>query len=747
MKSNSFLVRLSVMMLITLVTALILAGYLMFNNSKEVINEEIHEELYVIINSMQWAMSPLIEAEDSNAIMNLVNEIGSYELIESVKIIGHDYHVIYSDVPKEHGQIYMNQTVHEIFSTNAEIESKEDPDNGVYEAAVPIRKLLGQEWDNPSGEIVAVLFVSVDVDYVTGKWSELLSRTLIIFIVSNLIIFIAILSFSYMEIGRPLKAFTKAAHEISNKNYDAHIDTPLHGELADMNIAFSKMQENIKSYIKELGEAKRSTEEASDAKMIFLTNMSHEIRTPLNTILGFTELLEEQETDPEKLSDLKIVHKSGSHLLSVINDLLDFSKIEKDQMDVESIEFNVREVVRDTSDFFNVQFRSKNIDYTYGIDPSVPFICLGDMNKFRQIFINIISNAIKFTSDGEISVEVWCEDKALYVSVIDSGIGIAKDKIKSIFEPFTQTDDSVARKYGGTGLGLAICKRFANLLNGDVTVESRLDEGTKFTFWIAIEPTKREVSTGASLLCTWLNVDSELSDLVYDAVRNLPNRMDEINKAYKVDDIGVLKSQVHALKGLTGNFQMMALYELFVEADSLLKNEVIDLEAVGQCLTRINELIEQVLKAAMNECKMLDHASDSKMQSETDDLLPTHSLKLLIAEDIYENQLLLKKMLADLVTDIDVAGNGIEALEKMRLKDYDCLLLDIQMPEMSGEDVLTYFQNRPASDNIKRPYTIVLTAHATVDEKELCINLGADDYIAKPINKVKLKRTIRNLMM
>lgn len=745
MKSNSIIVRLLGVLIITITILTYITSLVLSNRLKRVLEAELHEEVFVILQSLDWAMRPLLDGEDEEGIQRLIDNISAYPIVDTLRLYDDEQIVSYSNAPLEKGIVVENQCVAGVFENNAIKKSYEDLEAGVFEAAIPVK---GSSYTHESGsDIRAVLYLSADTDYVQDLWGEVASGFQIVFVSANIIILILVGLFVYFFVGRPLNEFTKASRAVTNKNYDYKIQRHFFGEFEEFREVYDNMRTSIKLYTDELDLAKQEAERASEAKMIFLTNMSHEIRTPLNSILGFTEILEEKESDLEKKNELKIIHKSGSHLLTVINDLLDFSKIESEQMELENIIFSVREMLRDVSDFFTVQLNQKSIEYTYEVGGNVPYHCNGDANKIRQILINIISNAIKFTKEGTIHVAVDYQVPHLIFRVSDTGVGIRSDKLDSIFDAFSQSDNSIARRYGGTGLGLAICKKFALMMDGDITVESQLGKGTSFTISVEVAALESTKLLGRSILCKWINADSDLSDLVFDMVQTLPERLAKLHDMVSDAQLEAIRNEIHALKGLMGNFQMEELYSLFKSADKLLKKEVVDYNLLNGIIDDADNIVSMVYEAAQNQCKTKEDIDRVKLSEVTQKKEADKRLiDVLVAEDIKENQLLMAKMLEGYVGNIDFANNGIEAMAMLKEKHYDCLLLDIQMPVMSGEDVLNALNDKRAVDkDLETPHIIVVTAHATLDEKNKYLGLGADDYISKPINKTKLRNKLCSL--
>jgi len=742
MKNNSVLLRLILVLVLTIAIMTYIINYIVKNQLQEILEEEIHDEMFVILQSMNWAIQPLIENNEDELIQQLIENISSYPIVGSLRIYSGKDTILYSNNPLENNQSIENACVSAIYEEHVPQKFYENFDERLYEAAILIR------------DTQAIIYISADFDYILQLWFGIINHFQAIFIGANGLLLLIIILYMYFYIGRPLLLFTKASKAIAQNNYDYKLEHKFNGEFYRLKLAYDDMRINIKEYIDKLAKAKLEAEKASEAKMIFLTNMSHEIRTPLNSILGFAELLEEQETDLEKKSELKIIHKSGKHLLTVINELLDFSKIESEQMEVESIIFNIRELIRDTSDFFYIQFNKNNIDYRFEIEEQVPLYFKGDANKIRQIIINLINNAIKFTKEGSITLHIDYIDPHLEIRVIDDGIGIEESKRISIFDAFSQSDNSIARKYGGTGLGLAICKKFSVMLGGDIKVESVLGKGSTFIVTVQAHPLESKTLLGRGILSKWLSADSELTDLVYETVLTLPLRKKQLFETFKQKNMQGFAEEIHALKGLTGNFQMNELYEILVNADKEMKKDSPNIMRINEMIDDIANIIDMVSKAATNHSR-LDNTSEDhydeiekietslNTQKNTRNHTPKKDMQLLIAEDIRENQLLLVKILEPITKNIVFANNGREAMALLKQDHYDCMLLDIQMPEMSGEDVLNQIQvDKKNLVPIHIPYIIVVTAHATLEEKNRCLSMGANDYISKPIDKNKLRNML-----
>lgn len=381
--------------------------------------------------------------------------------------------------------------------------------------------------------------------------------------------------------------------------------------------------------ITQLNESEKKVKEVAQLKENFMANMSHEIRTPMNAILGFTNLLQKKNLDTESKQYLNSVQVSGENLLTIINDILDMSKIEAGMMRIESIPFDMWGLVHSVGTMFQEKAKEKGLLLTSVINNDVPEILEGDATRLTQILVNLISNAIKFTNAGTVSIHVSNKESIddtirICFEIKDTGIGIEEEKLPGIFERFRQAEDSITRKYGGTGLGLSIVKDLINLQSGEITVDSKLNKGTEFRFIIPYKISEREV-------------------IVPQTQKNISTQ-----------------------------------------------------------------------QAAFN------------------------NVRVLVAEDNKINQSLIQHLLTSWNIGFDIAGNGKEAILNLQNKNYDLVLMDIQMPEMDGYSATQYIRHE-LKNNIP---VIAMTAHALAGEREKCLDMGMNEYISKPIKEQELYNLI-----
>ena len=656
--------------------------------------------------------------------------------------------ILYNDKAKE--------TMEELAMTSSAIQT--DIDNGDYaEEAMDWFVLQTQKISLLSkAELIVSNALWKKSDAFLQKQLLLLAIAAAIWLLSFIL---AYLGFSTTrDITRNIKeledVLNKAVDEM--KNSDQYLDSDtlaIESIELDTHEGTKEAYKFLETLVETAKDDKIIALQANEAKSLFLANMSHEIRTPLNGIVGFTEILRSTDLTEEQDEFLSIIDKSSENLLSIINNILDLSKIESNKIEIENIVFDTAEEFESAVETYAVAATEKNIDLNYYMDPTISSKLKGDPTKIKEIVINLLSNAVKFTSyGGEINLEITkipAENNTSKIKFLvqDNGIGMTKDQQSRIFDAFSQADVSVTRKYGGTGLGLTISSQFVELMGGELELESAKDHGTSFFFTLPLE----EVAS-TEVNYTHAFTDITIGKYEQDIPTKLDNYLEEYFKYFgpsvkHFESIGDLKELDNndvcknywvdidkAKQNIMDAVQHMDKSKLIVLANVTSRNKI---EELG--IEQSNVIFKPVTLSKLKTVLGNTSTTTPQLIEEAIAIQQTKfNAHILVTEDNIINQKLIKRILEEHGMTVDIANNGLESFEKRRSGTYDLLFMDIQMPVMDGIEATHEILDYEEDEELPHVPIVALTANALKGDRERFLGEGMDEYITKPIETAEL---------
>lgn len=717
-------------LIMILIFTLLSTGVLMYYAINIITKKNLELDIELFLDSIAFSVSNLIDQGKKEDVQRLLEVVGNKGYIEELVIFDYKKNIYASNNILQKEINIDESSYKKLFTGEIHYIKSFEKDSSFC----MLRPITTNQFDNER-RTDASYAIKILVDK-TGHILEYKEIFFILIIINIFIGSIMMAGASYLFknfIELPIKKITMFVNRVKMGDYTKNIKYDQDDEFGELARDFNIMEKEIEFRNKKLEEAINEAKRANQAKRDFLANMSHEIRTPLNSIIGYTSILEGEDCYKDK-SEIEIIKNSAKYLLDIVNDILDFSKIEAKKLEFDGIGFDLIKDLNSIIQIYNIKAMEKDINIELLVDENIPNFIFTDEKKLNIIYTNLISNATKYTLKGSIKIELKYKDNKLYSKVVDSGIGIEESKLKTIFKPFEQEDKSITREFGGTGLGLTITKSFVEFLGGKINVKSQKNIGTEFEFFIKIIPLPEiEIPKNIDkLIKSWIEKDKELEGIIYKFLKNLKKNLKNLKEFIDQKNIIEIQNLSHSLKGSSGNLNIEQFYILFTKMNDITRNK-----------TALDDIEYNKVKGIYNQMEYIYKKMPENIKDEiTIDLSnDCKDARIIVAEDIKLNQMLIEKFLDKLKIKAKYCFNGQELLDELKKNKYNIILLDIQMPILSGEEVL-----KELKDSKEEYHIIVMTANVQKEDIERYYKLGCSDYMSKPIRKEIFINKIANII-